>query len=158
MQAVATPVPIRYPLPARDWRTWLLTIPLALIVIYAFIPTLDNGFVGGYDDDPNFRDNPYFRGLGAAQVKWAWSTLLLGVYQPLAWLLFEVQYVFCQLDPRGYHFTSLLLQVANTAVLYVLTVALLVRCRRRILPRESVDTLIERGSGDRPVRSAPAAG
>ena len=30
---------------------------------------------------------------------------------------------------RGYHLTSLLLQVANAVVLYVLTVALLVRCR-----------------------------
>ena len=44
-------------------------------------------------------------------------------------MLFEAQYVFCQLDPRGYHLTSLLLQVANAVVLYVLTVALLVRCR-----------------------------
>ena len=44
-------------------------------------------------------------------------------------MLFETQYVFCQLDPRGYHLTSLLLQVANAVVLYVLTVALLVRCR-----------------------------
>ena len=62
-------------------------------------------------------------------MKWAWTTFWLGVYQPLAWLLFEVQYVFCQLDPRGYHLTSLLLQVANAVVLYALTVALLVRCR-----------------------------
>ncbi len=40
-----------------------------------------------------------------------------------------MQYVFRQLDPRAYHFTSLLLHVANAVVLYVLTVALLVRCR-----------------------------
>ena len=62
-------------------------------------------------------------------MKWAWTTFWVGAYQPLAWLLFEAQYVFCQLDPRGYHLTSLLLQVANAVVLYVLTVALLVRCR-----------------------------
>ncbi len=134
MQAAVAPVPTpsagpsREPLPAWDRRTWLVAIPLALIVIYAFIPTLDNGFVV-WDDDQNFLDNPYFRGLGAAQVKWAWSTFLVGVYQPLAWLLFEAQYVFWQLDPRGYHLTSLLLHVANAVVLYVLTVALLVRCR-----------------------------
>ena len=133
-QAAVAPVPSpsagpsQEPLPAWDRRTWLVAIPLALIVIYAFIPALDNGFVA-WDDDQNFLDNPYFRGLGAAQVKWAWTTFWVGVYQPLAWLLFETQYVFCQLDPRGYHLTSLLLQVANAVVLYVLTVALLVRCR-----------------------------
>ena len=121
--------PNRHPLPGLDRQTWLVTIPLALIVIYAFMPILDNGFVPSTDDYQNFLDNPYFRGLGAAQVKWAWSTSLVGAYQPLAWLLFEVQYVFCQLDPRGYHLTSLLFQVANAVVLYVLTMALLVRCR-----------------------------
>ncbi len=115
--------------PDWDRRTWLVAIPVALIVLYAFIPILNNGFVDGWDDDPNFRDNPYFRGLGAAQVKWAWTTFWVGVYQPLAWLLFEVQYSLCELDPWGYHLTSVLLQVANAVVLYVLTVALLVRCR-----------------------------
>ena len=135
MQAAVAPVPSwsagpsREPLPAWDRRTWLVSIPLALIVIYAFIPILDNGFVTSWDDDENFVANPYFRGLGAAQVKWAWTTMWVGTYQPLAWLLFETQYVLCQLDPRGYHLTSLLLQVANALVLYLLTVALLVRCR-----------------------------
>ena len=118
----------REPLPAWDRRTWLVAIPLALIVIAAFIPALDNGFVN-WDDDQNFLDNPFYRGLGVAQVKWAWSTFWLGVYQPLAWLLFEAQYVFWKLDPRGYHLTSLLLHTANAVVLYVLTVTLLVRCR-----------------------------
>ncbi len=62
-------------------------------------------------------------------MRWAWTTFWVGAYQPLAWILFETQYVFCQLDPRGYHLTSLLFQVANAVVLYVLTVALLVRCQ-----------------------------
>ncbi len=120
--------PSRHSLPAWGRPTWLAAIPLALIVSYAFIPTLDNGFVP-WDDYENFLENRNFRGLGAAQVKWAWSTFLIGVYQPLAWMLFEAQYVFRQLDPRAYHFTSLLFHVANAVVLYVLTVALLVRCR-----------------------------
>ena len=49
-------------LPASDRRIWLRTIPLAFFVVYAFIPTLANDFVG-WDDDKNFLDNPYFRGL-----------------------------------------------------------------------------------------------
>ncbi len=133
-QAAVAPVPSRsegpsrQPFPACDRRTWLVATTLALIVIYAFIPALADGFVM-WDDDQNLVENPYFCGLGPAQVKWAFSTFWLGVYQPLAWLLFETQYVFCQLNPRGYHLTSLLFQVANAVVLYVLTVALLVRCR-----------------------------
>ncbi len=124
----ASASPSRMPVPAWDRRTWLVPIPVALLVIYAFMPCLDNGFVT-WDDDQNFLDNPYFRGLGIAQVRWAWTTNLVGVYQPLAWMLFETQYFLWQLDPRGYHLISLLLQVANAVVLYVLTVAVLVRCR-----------------------------
>ena len=107
---------------------WLVAIPLTLIVIYAFLPCLANGFVS-WDDNKSFLENPFFRGLGAAQVRWAWTTFWVGAYQPLAWMLSETQYVFWQLNPRGYHLTSLLFQVANAIVLYVLTVALLVRCR-----------------------------
>jgi hypothetical protein len=99
-----------------------------LIAIAAFIPALDNGYVD-WDDRRNFVANPHFGGLGGAQVKWAWSTFWLGVYQPMAWLLLEVQYAFWGLDPHGYHLTSLLLHATNTVVLYVLTMTLLARCR-----------------------------
>jgi len=116
------------PPPAWDRRAWLVAVPLALIVITAFIPTLDNGFVE-WDDHKNFLGNPFFRGLGAAQVKWAWSTFWLGAYQPLGWLLFEAQYVFWKLDPRGYHLASLVLHAANAVILYILAVTLLIRCR-----------------------------
>ncbi len=94
-QAAVAPVPsssggpARHPLPAWDRRTWLVAIPLTLIVIYSFIPILNNGFVPSLDDNQNFLENPYFRGLGAAQVKWAWTAFWVGAYQPLAWLLFE---------------------------------------------------------------------
>ncbi len=115
-------------LPAWDWRTWLVATPLALVVIYAFIPILANGFVA-WDDDKNFLENPYFHGVGVTQLKWAWTTFWVGAYQPLAWLLYGTEYFFCRLNPRGYHLTSLLLQVANALVLYVLTVTLLVRCQ-----------------------------
>ena len=118
----------RQPLPGWGRSTWLVAIPLVLIVIAAFMPALENGFVN-WDDDENFVDNPYYRGLGLAQMKWAWTTFWLGVYQPLAWLLFETEYVFWRLDPHGYHLTSVILHAANVVVLYVLTVTLLVRCQ-----------------------------
>jgi tetratricopeptide (TPR) repeat protein len=116
------------PSPARGRRTWLTMIPLVLVVAAAFNPVLDNDFVD-WDDQPNFVQNPHFRGLGWAQVKWAWSTFWVGVYQPVSWLLFEAQHVVWGLDPRGYHLTSLLLHAVNTVLVYALTSALLARCR-----------------------------
>src|SRR5262245_15973536 len=95
--AGATPTPA--PVPVGDPRTWLVAAPLALFVLAAFLPVLDNGFVHR-DDDVNFLKNPYYRGLGATQVKWAWTTFRLGVYQPVGWLLLEAQYAAWKLDPR----------------------------------------------------------
>src|SRR5207253_2274075 len=102
--------------------------PFYVVYDSATIPALDYGCVD-LDGDSNFLSNPDYRGRGGGQVKWAWSTFLLGVYQPLAWLLLEAQYVVWKLDPRGYHLISLLLYTANAVVLYLLTVTVLVRCR-----------------------------
>jgi tetratricopeptide (TPR) repeat protein len=114
--------------PARDRRIWLLAVLIAPVTVVAFLPTLDNGFVT-WDDQENFLKNFDYRGLGASQVRWAWTTFRVGVYQPLGWLILEAQYVVWKLDPRGYHLVSILLHTANAVVLYVLTVTLLARCR-----------------------------
>ena len=42
---------------------------------------------------------------------------MAGVYQPMAWLALEAQYVLFGLDPRGYHLTSLLLHAAVAVAL-----------------------------------------
>jgi Flp pilus assembly protein TadD len=101
---------------------------LALAAVPAFLPVLGNGFVN-WDDPANFLKNPSFRGLGPPQLRWAWTTFWLGVYQPLAWMLFGLQYAAFGLRPWGYHLTSLLLHAAVVAALYAVTVALLERAR-----------------------------
>lgn len=122
------PADDRPPGPARDRRTWLVVIPLVLLVLAAFSPVVGNGFVN-WDDDHNFLENPHFGGVGWPQVRWAWTTFWLGVYQPLGWMLSGAQYALWGLDPRGYHLVSLLLHAGNAAVLYVVAADLLVRCR-----------------------------
>jgi tetratricopeptide (TPR) repeat protein len=113
--------------PVRDRRTWLVAVALVGLVAVAFLPVLANGFVD-WDDEGNFIENSQYRGLGWPHIKWAWSTFLMGVYQPVGWLFLEAQYVLFRLDARGYHLVSLLLHAANTVALYALTAALLVRC------------------------------
>jgi Flp pilus assembly protein TadD len=117
------------PVAARpDRRLWLLAVFPALLAAAAFAAVVQNPFVD-WDDSFNFINNPDYRGLGWAQIRWDWSTLHMGVYQPLSWMLFSAEYVASGLNPRGYHITSLLLYVASTVVLYWLTVVLLTRSR-----------------------------
>ena len=117
----------REPVPAWDRAPGWSRVPLALIVVAAFIPALDNGFVD-WDDDRNFLETPItvvWAGPGEVGLEYVLARRL-----PAPGLVaLRAQYVFWKLDPRGYHLISLLLHAANAVVLYVLTVTLLVRCR-----------------------------
>lgn len=107
---------------------------VALVAMVAFLPSLDNGFVD-WDDEDNFVNNPGFQGLGWNNIVWAWKTVLVGVYQPLAWMLLEAQYALWGLDPRGYHAASLAMHALTAVLLYVLIVTLLGRAETGRTPR-----------------------
>ena len=123
-------------LEARCWKRPMVGVPspykvamwLGLLGFLAFVPALPNDFVA-WDDPDNFLDNVGFRGLGLRNIRWAWTNMIIGVYQPMAWMLLEVQYLFTGLNPYGYHLASALMHALNTAVLFVLTLALVKRCR-----------------------------
>lgn len=105
-----------------------LAMILGFLAFLSFVPSLGNDFVA-WDDPDNFLDNIGFRGIGWRNIRWAWTTMIIGVYQPVAWMLMEIQYLFTGLNPYGYHLASVLMHALDTVVLYVLTLALIRRCR-----------------------------
>jgi Flp pilus assembly protein TadD len=100
---------------------------VALAAAGAFLPVVGNGFVEHWDDQSNFLENRAFRGLGWPQLRWACTTTWLGVYQPIGWMLLELEYLAWGLDPRGYHLASLILHGANAVLLYALIRTLVAR-------------------------------
>jgi hypothetical protein len=105
-----------------------LALMLGFLGFLAFVPTLGNDFVA-WDDPDNFLENIGFRGVGWRNIRWAWTTMIIGVYQPVAWMLLEVQYLCTGLNPYGYHLASAFMHGLNTAVLFYLALALIRRCR-----------------------------
>lgn len=95
------------------------------MVALAFLPSLRNGFVY-WDDNDLLVDNLAFRGLGWTQLRWMFTTRLLGHYQPLTWLSFAVDYSLWGLDPFGFHLTNVLVHCANAALFYFLSLRLIV--------------------------------
>ena len=141
MSESSPPVPRGLPAgvdPARRDRIHRAGIAAALGVLtfLAFFPCLDNGFVATWDDGPNLLENPYLRELGWLSFSWAWHTFLLGVYQPLAWLLFFAQHAVWGLEPWGYHLVSLLGHSVNAILFFLLTRALLERARPELADRD----------------------
>ena len=99
---------------------------IAVVVALAFLPSTGNGFTN-WDDYMNLRDNPGYRGLGPTQLRWMWTSFLLGHYQPLSWMSLGLDYVLWGMDPFGYHLSSVLIHAVNAVLLYYVVIALLRR-------------------------------
>jgi hypothetical protein len=97
---------------------------LALVTFLVFLPTLWNGFVA-WDDYMNFLENPAYRGLTWPQIRWMFSTTLMGHWIPLTWLTFGLDYVLWGMNPAGYHLTSLIIFAANAPVFYFVALRIL---------------------------------
>src|SRR5262245_35809195 len=94
-------------------------VPVAifLLTLLAFVPALSGQFLN-WDDDRNFVDNPSFRGLGWTQLKWMWTTTLMGHYIPLTWMTLGLNYVLGGMNPWGYHLGSMLIHSVNAVLFY----------------------------------------
>src|SRR5215470_5016492 len=112
----------------HDGRTspvpWWPGVLVAAITLLTFLPALGNDFVN-WDDVENFLNNPHYRGFGWTNIRWMLTTVHLGHYIPVTWLTLGLDYVLWGMDPRGYHFTAVLLHALNAALVYVLAYRLL---------------------------------
>jgi Flp pilus assembly protein TadD len=102
-----------------DRRGWTTAAGLVVLTIAAFAPTFQNRFVS-YDDPQYVWDNPVvLQGLTAQGFAFAWSTFLMGNWNPLTWLSLELDATLFGEQAWGFHLTSLLLHT-GTVCLYFL--------------------------------------
>ena len=89
-----------------------------VVTFIGFTPSLQNEFLD-WDDRENFTVNPFYRGIGWTQLRWMWTTVLLGHYVPVSWMTLGVDYLVWGMNPAGYHLTNVLLHSVNAAVFYL---------------------------------------
>src|SRR4051794_30706562 len=94
---------------------------LAIAAAAALRPVLHNDFVN-WDDPAVLLDNPHLAATGV--VAWAFSTTLMGHYQPFAWLAWSAAKSSFGLSPAVFHALSLGVHAANAVVIYAVTVRL----------------------------------
>ena len=99
---------------------WIIPALTALVVVAAFSSALPGGFQQ-WDDVVLLVDNPAYRGLGWSNLKWMFTTNLMGHYMPLTWITYGLDYVVWGLNPFGYHLTNIVLHAANTVLVYLVT-------------------------------------
>ena len=98
-------------------RRSLIPFAIALLTTAVFLPALGGSFLN-WDDNVNFLGNPFYRGLGPEQIRWAFTSILFGHYIPLTRLTWSLNYVLGGMDPRGYHLVNVLLHTANAVIFY----------------------------------------
>jgi tetratricopeptide (TPR) repeat protein len=109
---------------SRPWLFYLVPVLVLLVAAIAFLPALHNGFVY-WDDNEMIVDNINFRGLGWTQLRWMFTTCILGHYQPLSWVTFGIDYSLWGMNPTGYHLTNLILHCANAILFYFVSFRLI---------------------------------
>lgn len=109
--------PEREPPPPR--RVLLAALLLAAAVLAAYWGVWENDFVN-FDDDEYVTENQVVRqGLGAAGVRWAFTSAHAGNWHPLTWLSHMLDVQLFDLAPGGHHLVSALLHALNGALLFV---------------------------------------
>ena len=105
---------------SEPFRTTLAAFILISVVYFVFSPSISNGFLL-FDDDKYVTNNALvLKGLSQNFLLDAFSTNLLGNWQPLTFLSHALDVQLWGLNPKGHHFTSLLLHCLNALLLFLL--------------------------------------
>jgi tetratricopeptide (TPR) repeat protein len=89
--------------------------------VLAFSPLFGNGFVN-YDDPFTLQHNEQLAAPGI--LKWAFTTTLMGHYQPVSWLAWSGIKDLFGANPLAFHSISLLLHLVNAALIYLVSIRL----------------------------------
>jgi tetratricopeptide (TPR) repeat protein len=114
-----------------------ICVALVVGVFVAFSPALVADFVA-WDDPTLLKDETRWRGFGADNLRFMFSSTLLGHWQPLTWLSYAIDYALWGDDPRsrlglnafGFHLTNVILHAANAVLVFLVALRLIDAARR----------------------------
>ncbi len=101
-------------------------IILAVILMGSYLMlggVLDNEFTN-WDDHDYVVENEDIKQLNLRTISSFFSENYVGLYTPLTLVSFAVDYQLFGLDPTGFHLTSLIVHLLNTALVYLLILTL----------------------------------
>lgn len=108
----------------HGWLRLACPVLVGMVTFAAFWPVLGAEFVN-YDDPKLYVDNPDYRGFEAGHLRWMFTTMYMGHYQPLMWLSAAMDQAISGNEPSSYHRTSLILHTLCAVMLYFVALRLL---------------------------------
>lgn len=98
----------------------VISLLLALLALAVFWPVTRSEFLNYRDPDYLTKNSHVQSGLTSENVTWAFQNNDAGHWQPLTWLSHLLDVQLYGLDPASHHFTTLLIHIANTILLFLL--------------------------------------
>jgi tetratricopeptide (TPR) repeat protein len=124
---------IRYRKASRQ-TLLLAAIVLAALTLFAYQDVTENGFIN-YDDPAYITKNSHVqKGLTLQGVAWAFTTPAAANWHPFTWLSLMADQELFGLNPKGFHWTSVILHLAAGLLL----LAALQRMTGRVWPSAMV--------------------
>ncbi|MFH0877631.1 MAG: hypothetical protein V1863_05345, partial [Candidatus Omnitrophota bacterium] len=99
-------------------RPLFLGLLLFLVTIAVFSPCFGNDFIRTWDDQYHVILNENLRSFSPPHLKNIFTGFFIGNYLPLTMLSFAADYHFFQLNPAGYHATSVFLHALNVLLVF----------------------------------------
>ncbi|NMB98908.1 MAG: tetratricopeptide repeat protein, partial [Thermoanaerobaculaceae bacterium] len=91
---------------------------LAIISFAPYFSLLNADFVNWDDDIYVTQNAKVTKGLTLDNVKWAFSTTYFGFYYPITWISHMIDVSIYGVNPKGHHFTNILIHIFNTILLF----------------------------------------
>jgi len=95
---------------------WLSGI--VCLTIIAYWPVFENGFIN-YDDNWYIQSNQFIKELSLKNITSIFFQYYQGQYSPLTMILLAAIYHIGELNPFAFHFTSVLLHLVNTCLVFL---------------------------------------
>jgi Flp pilus assembly protein TadD len=100
-------------------KKYLIYLVLITVTLAVFWQVATHEFVN-IDDQYYVVNNPHVQeGITSESVVWASTSYFAGVWMPLSWLSFMLDFELYGLNPGGYHVTNLFLHLANILLLFL---------------------------------------
>jgi len=95
-----------------------MAVLLVAVTLLVYAPVRNQEFIE-YDDNSYVTGNPHIaEGLSWEGISWGLTSFREGVWNPLTWWSFLLDYELFGMDPAGFHLTNLLLHLSGTLVLF----------------------------------------
>jgi tetratricopeptide (TPR) repeat protein len=99
--------------------TVLINLSLVLLTLAVFWQVRNHDFLN-FDDNEYITENSQVQsGLNRDSIFWAFTTTHVANWHPLTWLSHMLDFQLFGLNPGGHHFTSVIIHIFNTLLLFL---------------------------------------